>query len=251
MSRPALKNVSTAALQAEIERRLSKLADLLKVRDDVDRQIADLKVLAGQFGQPVAAPAPAAEEPKPVVKRRRRRKAKAAKVVAKPVAKAEKPGQSDQTAPEFVLGLFAGSKVLTTKELARAWGSASRKGKVGKVLSVLVKAKKLKRRKIKGGQGSTYNLAGAAAKPVVKMPAAVKPVAKPTATKPGQYAQTAGEFVLGLLKGKTLTTQQLAEAWKRAGRGGTVDGQLSLLTKAGKLNRQTLGHKKGSDYSVA
>ena len=49
MPRPALAKVSTTALQAELERRVSKLASLLNIRERVDRDIAKLQALAGQF----------------------------------------------------------------------------------------------------------------------------------------------------------------------------------------------------------
>ena len=246
MPRPALKNVSTAALQAEIERRVSKLADLLKLRDDVDAQIADLKTLAGQFRAAVAAEAPATP-----VRKYRRRKAKIIKVVGelvvvKPVVEKGKRGSYGQAAPEFVLGLFSGGKVLTTKELAQAWGSAGRKGKVNKVVSVLVNAKKLARRKIKGGQGSNYSLVGSAAPKAV----AAMPMVTPAAKKPVQHSLTATDFILGLLQGKMLTTRQVNEAWRKAGRGGRIDTQLSRLVKIGKVNRAVAPTGTGSVYGV-
>ena len=49
MPRYKLSNVPAATLQAELERRAKKLSVLLKLRDDVDRQIAELKALASQF----------------------------------------------------------------------------------------------------------------------------------------------------------------------------------------------------------
>ena len=49
MPRPALKNVSTAALQAELARRAAQLAKLLKLKEQVDRDIAELQGIAGQL----------------------------------------------------------------------------------------------------------------------------------------------------------------------------------------------------------
>ena len=172
MPRPALANVSTTALQAEIERRVSKLAGLLKLRDEVDQQIADLKTLAGQFGKAVAAEAPVVKP----VRKYRRRKAKVVKAVAKTVATAKgKVGQYAQTATEFILGLLAGGKVLTSKELQAAWTKAGRKGKVSKTLGELVADKKLARKKIRGHKGSNYVAGSAvAAKPMVKQTTAKK-----------------------------------------------------------------------------
>ena len=232
MPRPALKNVSTASLQAELQRRASTLGKLLKLKEQVDKDIAELQGIAGQFGAAVAVPAAKVG----------RKRGRLAKVVAKPVVvKKGKRGHFQVNAQTFVFDLLKG-RSLTTRELIARWRRAGRGSKVDNVLTQLVKSGQVKREKIAGEQGSNYSLAGTVAKP-----AAVKPAGK----KSGQYAQTAGEFVLGLLKGKTLTTQQLAEAWKKAGRGGTVDNPLSALTKAGKLKRETLGHKKGSNYSLA
>jgi chorismate mutase len=153
MPRPsALASVSITALQAEIERRVSKLSDLLKLRDQVDKDIAQLQALAGQFGKVVAAEAPA----KPV--RRRRRKAKAVKVMAKPLAPKGKRGYFRVNAATFVLGLLRG-RTLTTKEIVARWRRAGRGGKADNVLTQLVKAGQVKREKIAGEQGSKYSVA--------------------------------------------------------------------------------------------
>ena len=44
--------------------------------------------------------------------------------------------------------------------------------------------------------------------------------------------------------------REIAEAWTKAGRGGPVDVQLSRLAKLGKIKRQPLGGKLGSNYSL-
>lgn len=163
MPRPSLTNVSTAALQAEIERRISKLADLLKLRDDVDRQIADLEALAGRFGQAVAVKAPS----KMVVRNKGKR------------------GSYAQTAPEFVLSLLAGGKVLTTADLKAAWAKSGRGSKVDNALTGLVKSGQVERSKVKGGQGSTYSLA-AGREAVGKKPAAKAAAARPVAKRGGK-----------------------------------------------------------------
>jgi len=67
----------------------------------------------------------------------------------------------------------------------------------------------------------------------------------------GGFGQTAQELILSLLKGgRALTTRQLAGAWQKAGRGGTVDNALSKMVKARELTRTPLGGKRGSRYSV-
>jgi hypothetical protein len=59
-------------------------------------------------------------------------------------------------------------------------------------------------------------------------------------------------MILSSLKGrKTLTTQELAAAWAKAGRGGAVDNALSRMVKAKKLKRKPLGGKLGSAYAAA
>jgi hypothetical protein len=180
MPRPALANVSTTALQAELQRRAAKLGKLLKLKEQVDKDIIELQALAGQFGKAVAAEAPVVKP----VRKYRRRKAKVVKAVAKTVATAKgKVGQYAQTATEFILGLLAGGKVLTSKELQAAWTKAGRKGKVSKTLGELVADKKLARKKIRDHKGSNY-VAGSvvAAKPMVKQTTAKK--AKKTFTCP-------------------------------------------------------------------
>ena len=83
----------------------------------------------------------------------------------------------------------------------------------------------------------------------MRLPKAAKPVA-PRPQKRGQYKQTAEEMILSFLKGKKALTSELAEEWKKSGRGGKVDQPLSRMVKAKKLIRKSLGGKKGSEYRV-
>src|ERR1035437_2547238 len=70
--------------------------------------------------------------------------------------------------------------------------------------------------------------------------------------KRGTFKRTAEEMILSLLKGrKAQPTSQLAAAWKKERRGGSVDNALSRMVKAGKLKRKPLGGKKGSAYRAA
>ena len=239
MGRPALKNVSTASLQAELQRRAAKLGQLLKQREQLEKDIAELQAATGPFGQPIAAAAPAAAAK---VGRKRGRKAKV-KVVAEPVARKGTRGHFNVNASTFVLDLLKG-RSLTTKDLITRWRRAGRGGKVDNVLTQLVKAGLVDREKFAFGAGSSYSLAGAAPK------AAAKPAAK-TPAKRKKFAVTAGQFILDLLKSKTLTTRQVNEEWKKVGRGGVADVDLSILFKAGKIKREKLGGKLGSNYSLA
>jgi len=257
MPRPALSKVSAAALLAEVERRISKQASLIGLRDDLDRQIEELKALTGTFAE-AGPPAPL---PTPVV-RRRRRKVKAATkpLVSAPVAR---PAQSRAgyavTGEQFILAVLQ-AKPKTTSQLSAAWKEAGRGSPVDNDLSRLFRAGKINRTKLTTGRGSTYSLAGKSGRrSPVGWPA--KAVAKPVAVasgpvqkkkgKRGVFKQTAQEFILGLLKDKTLTSSDLKAAWQKAGRGGTVDSDLSNLFKAGKITREKLGGRLGSKYSLA
>ena len=151
MPRPALAKVSTTALQAELERRAARLGKLLKLREQVDRDIAELQALSAQFGK--ATPA----APKVKAVRRKQRKAKTAKVAAKPVVKKVRKAFK-QTAQKFILRLLKGG-VMTTAQLNERWARIGRGGKADKTVGELVKAGTIKRSKLKVGKGSEYGLA--------------------------------------------------------------------------------------------
>jgi hypothetical protein len=243
MARPALKNVSTTSLLAELQRRAAKLGKLLRLKEQVEKEITDLQAVTGQFGATVAAGVPAVK-----VGRKRGPKPNAAKAVAAPAGRKKgKRGHFLVNAGTFVLGLLEG-RTLTTRDLIARWRRAGRGGKVDNVLTQLVKAGQVVRSKLEFGKGSVYGLAGAAPKLAARQ-AATKTSKKPA--KRGKFAVTAGEFILGLLKDKALSTRQVNEAWTKAGRGGVADSDLSILAKAGKIKREKLGGKLGSNYSLA
>jgi hypothetical protein len=66
-----------------------------------------------------------------------------------------------------------------------------------------------------------------------------------------RYDQTAEEFVLGVLAGKTLTTAQVNAAWKKADRGGRAENALTKLVQARQVKRVKVKGERGSQYSVA
>ena len=74
------------------------------------------------------------------------------------VSRGTKRGTYAQTAQEFVLGLVRSRKATTTAAIAAAWKKAGRGGKADNVLSLMVKAKKLKRVEVKGLRGSGYRV---------------------------------------------------------------------------------------------
>lgn len=65
------------------------------------------------------------------------------------------------------------------------------------------------------------------------------------------FAQTAEEFVLSLLAGKSLITGDINKAWTAAGRTGRADNTLYILTKKNAVERVPLKDGQGSTYSVA
>jgi DNA-binding transcriptional regulator YiaG len=88
-------------------------------------------------------------EPKPV-------EAPAAK---KPSKGQRRRGTFKQTAEEMILSLLKARRVLTTSQLAAAWKKSGRAGPVDNTLSLMVKAKKLKRKPLGGKKGSQYRAA--------------------------------------------------------------------------------------------
>ena len=99
----------------------------------------------------------------PAARRRGRKpgrpKGSTTKKVAKKAAKRGKRGTYKKTADEFVLGLFAGGKKLTTAQIGAKWRQAKRGSKPDNALTKLVKQQKVKRENIEGGRGSTYQKA--------------------------------------------------------------------------------------------
>ena len=98
----------------------------------------------------------------PPAARRRRgpgRPKGATKTAAKKATKRGKRGTYKKTADEFVLGLFAGGKKLTTAQIGAKWRQAKRGSKPDNALTKLVKQQKVKRENIEGGRGSTYQKA--------------------------------------------------------------------------------------------
>lgn len=82
---------------------------------------------------------------------------KAAMMTAKAAApKTRKRGEFKQSREEFILSLLKGRRSLTSTEINVAWKNAGRAGNADNALSLMVKAKKVKRTKLKGQMGSEY-----------------------------------------------------------------------------------------------
>ena len=132
MPRAKLSNVSLKQLVAELDRRKSRLADLIAQRATIEMEIKELQSIPG------AEPAPAKAAPTLKAKGRRRKRRKFA-----------------QTSEQFVLGLVK-DKGATTAEIKIAWKDAGRGGPASPTLSNLYKAKKLSRKPLKGKKGFLY-----------------------------------------------------------------------------------------------
>jgi len=92
----------------------------------------------------------------------------------------------------------------------------------------------------------------AASAPVVAADAMVPaPVKIAKSRKRKHFPQTAEEFVLSLLAGKSLITSAINKAWIAAGRKGNADTTLFMLNKKKAVKRVPLRVGKGSTYSVA
>ena len=64
-----------------------------------------------------------------------------------------------QTAEQFVLSLLGSRKASTSGEINAAWRKAGRQGKADNTLSLMVKARKVKRARLKDERGSRYSIA--------------------------------------------------------------------------------------------
>ena len=83
------------------------------------------------------------------------------RVARKRAKKRAKRRKFKTTANELVLATIkkAGAKGATGVQLTKAWKAARRPGDAYNTLGLLVKAKKIKRRKVKGQRGSVYRVA--------------------------------------------------------------------------------------------
>ena len=83
-----------------------------------------------------------------------------AMATVKPAAtKRGKRSEFKQSREEFILSLLKGRKSLTSTEINAAWKKSGRAANADNTLSLMVKARKLKRTKMKGQKGSEYRAA--------------------------------------------------------------------------------------------
>jgi hypothetical protein len=233
MPRPKLSNISTSTLQAELHRRLAKLGDLIAQRDALDERISELQGLAGQAPEAPQAAAKVGGKPG----RKPGRKPRAVRSMGKPLADYVKDVLA--AAPQGM-----GIKDIEAAVLAAGYPTRA-KTLYTQVVRVLAKigAKKV-------GRG-VYSLRGKPGRKATKKAAAPAAAKAMAPRKRKTYAQTAEQFVLGLVEGKGATTAEINQAWKDAKRVGRADNTLNKMIKAGKLKREKLVEGKGSTYTVA
>jgi DNA-binding transcriptional regulator YiaG len=86
-------------------------------------------------------------------------KSKDATVAKVPATRPRKRGKYKQTGEQAILSLLKNGKSLTTKDVNHAWVREGRGGTADVLLGKLVKARKIKRTKVKGVRGSRYSAA--------------------------------------------------------------------------------------------
>ena len=153
---------SPAALPLYIEKLLSQRHQHVAAVAAIDATLARVSAALGGSA-PKAAPVAAKPAPKARAKAKKVvKKAPVAKapIVAKaPVKAAVKAAKSGLTANEFVLAFIRANKNPTSQEINKHWKASGRKGMADNNLSLLTKAKMLKRTPLEGGQrGSRYSI---------------------------------------------------------------------------------------------
>jgi hypothetical protein len=112
------------------------------------------------------------------------------------------------------------------------------KGKTAKAAKVAVKAKGKPGPKPKKGRAAKASKGKAAA-------------AKAERRTRGKYTQTGDEFILTFLAKKgSATTNEIRQHWKKQGRRGKAENNLTGLVKSGKLTRTPTPGQAGSTYAL-
>jgi len=144
---------SPAALPLHIEKLLTQRHEHVAAVAVIDATLARVTAALGVTTPKAAPVAPIkAAAPKAVAPK--------APVAKAPAAKAPVKAKSGLTANEFVLEFVKAKKNPTSQEINAHWKAAGRKGMADNNLSLLTKAKKLKRVPLGAGiRGSRYSIA--------------------------------------------------------------------------------------------
>lgn len=225
MPRAALSKVSITQLVAELNKRKSKLAEMITQRDALTVQIDELQGLAG-----AEAPASTASAPAPKAAKRGK---KGRRAMGKPLA-------------EYVHAVLAATEEgLNVKEIEAKVRAA---GYPTTAKTLYVPIMKVLSKGFKKVERGVYAVAGRAEKKT-----AAKAEKDPTAKrkKPAKFKMSAEQMILALLKGKSLTSTNINIAWKKAGRAGTASVTLGKMAKAKMLKREPLAKgQKGFAYTA-
>jgi hypothetical protein len=145
---------SPAALPKYIETLLSQRSSHVSAIASIDATLSRVSAALGGAA-PKAAPVKAVAARK--APKKRGRPAKSA--VQMPMVKAPIKARSGLTANEFVIEFIKAKKNPTSQEINKHWKDAGRKGMADNNLSLMTKAKMLKRTPLEGGQrGSRYSV---------------------------------------------------------------------------------------------
>lgn len=68
--------------------------------------------------------------------------------------------------------------------------------------------------------------------------------------KRGTFSETAEQFILGLVKEKSMTSAEINKAWKSADRAGLANNTLTKMVKAKALKRAAVEGERGGSYSA-
>ena len=151
---------SPAALPKYIEQLLASHKEHTAALAAIESTLAKVTAALGGTTPAPAAPAPVKKKlGRPFAKPWPLAKAPAVKSVVKPAPPKKGPKKSGMTANEFVLSYIGSKNKPTTKEINDAWKADGRSGTADNSLSLLNKAKKIKRTKlVKPERGSVYSV---------------------------------------------------------------------------------------------
>jgi hypothetical protein len=254
MPRIALAKLPLEILQAEIQRRAiraqKKLNKLLGQRAKLDKAIAELEA---QAGLPAAAPVAPATRGGKLFKKPSLKPARTKPVKAAPVKRATGKRATGKPLGDYVAQVLNESpEGLSVKKIEAAVRKAGYPTAAKNIYNPIMKV--LGKGGFKRLAAGVYAAGNTLAAPAAKVPApkaAPKSKAKSKRRKRGQFAETAEQFILGLVTGKGRTTGEVGKAWQAVGRGGKADTTLGQLVAAGKIKRDKLGGRQGSLYTLA
>jgi len=238
MPRAKLSNIPIETLQKELAKRLAQVDKLKAQRDMLDQQIRQLEGAAG----PVMESSPMKSSPRPG--RKAGRKTRAARGGAKTLG---------QYVAEVLVEAPAGLKINAIEQAVIKAGYVTRAESIYNPILKVIREGGFK--KVARGVYASQAAGKPIARPAEKATQAPKPAKKTAKAKAPRkrkkYAQTAEQFVLGLVKDNGAITSTINKAWQAAGRKGRADNTLNKMLKVGKLKRENIKGAKGSVYTVA